>query len=149
MSRYEGLFEHLQHRAGTTWRAEFDQIERIIGAPLPNSAFRHPAWWANQSGAGHIQSSAWQKAGWKTTKLDLERRCVTFERQNRAARSNESDDLDRLVAHAAEFAQTHDRDVILRTALRGYIARETARELAALGGTAPGFVEPPRRRDAA
>lgn len=152
MSRYDRLYDHLVDRDGTEWRAEFRQIEAILGDALPRSAHQYPAWWANQSGSGHIQSAAWQRAGWKTTKLDLEQRMVTFSRLREspaAAKAEPSLNLDAYLGLAAEFAGTDDRDEIVLIALRDYVARGSARALADLGGTMPDYVAPPRRRDAA
>lgn len=153
MARYDGLYEHLRDRQGREWLAGFDQIERVLGSPLPASAYRYPAWWANQSGAGHIQSAAWQRAGWKTARLDLERRRVAFEKQPEetgiAGGETTAEELEIFVDLAADFAGTQDRDQILLTALKSYVERESALALAALGGTMPDFTAPPRRRDAA
>ncbi len=42
----------------------FEQIEQILGAPLPPSARKHQAWWSN---TGHAHARAWKDAGFKTT----------------------------------------------------------------------------------
>lgn len=42
----------------------FADVERIIGAELPDSARRHRAWWANDS-EGHVQAQSWLDVGWK------------------------------------------------------------------------------------
>lgn len=77
-SKYANLTRHLETLAGSQWTASFDEIESALGFCLPDSAARYPAWWANQSGSGHVQSNGWQNAGWKTRDLDLGRRKVTF-----------------------------------------------------------------------
>lgn len=74
-TKYNRLTEHLASRDDTRWCATFSQIERIIGFPLPESARSYQAWWSNQM---RSQSLAWQKAGWKTTALDLASKKVTF-----------------------------------------------------------------------
>lgn len=39
-----------------------DEIESIIGSRLPASAYRYPAWWANQTDpSGRPQVRAWKK----------------------------------------------------------------------------------------
>ncbi len=78
MSKYENLCFHLASLDKSTWHASFEQIENILRFPLPKSAYTYPAWWANQTGEGHTQSSAWQNAGWKTSDLDLQNQKVTF-----------------------------------------------------------------------
>lgn len=80
MSKYENLTVYLVEAGAqkSPLRLTFDQIERIIGSPLPESAHRYQAWWANQSGKGHSQAYSWACAGWRTSELDLEGRTVTF-----------------------------------------------------------------------
>lgn len=59
----------------------FEQVEQLIGEPLPDSARNHRAWWANDS-VGHAQSQAWLSAGWRVSDFDLAQGQVTFERSN-------------------------------------------------------------------
>lgn len=81
IGKYEPLFHHLTALEATEWRASFREIEAILGFALPASARRHQAWWSNQkSGAGPIQSRAWQEAGWRTRNLNLTAQTVVFER---------------------------------------------------------------------
>jgi hypothetical protein len=76
MSRkYQKLTEYLAATGGAVWEATFDDVEGVLGFPLPDSAKAYPAWWANQ---GRSQSLAWQSAGWKTTAVDLEGGKLTF-----------------------------------------------------------------------
>ena len=51
-----------------------------------------------------------------------------------------------LVARATELTGITQRSRLLDEALRSLIARESGRRLAALGGTEPQLVAPPRRR---
>lgn len=81
MSKYRTLSRHLVGRRDTPWVARFQEIEAILGFSLPRSAYSYPAWWSNQSGDGHIQSQAWQSAGWRTGELDLAKQQVSFFRQ--------------------------------------------------------------------
>ena len=53
---------------------------------------------------------------------------------------------DDLLARAQELTGTAERGVLIHDGLRALIEREAARRLAALGGSAPGLVAPPRRR---
>lgn len=76
MSRkYQKLTEHLAGLDDTRWRASFDDVERVLGIPLPDSARNYQAWWANQM---RSQSLGWQLAGWKVVDLDLKSEKVTF-----------------------------------------------------------------------
>jgi len=161
MSRYEPLYNYLKSYQGTSWNASFSEVERILGFPLPQSAGKHQAWWANQSGAGHTQSRAWQDAGWRTKNLDVAGRRVDFERVAPLSSSPspalstpkrpengtwETGNEEELVALAHERTGISDRAELIREAMRALIQREGARRLARLGGTMPDFRAPPRRR---
>jgi hypothetical protein len=80
MSKYENLTTYLVEAGAekSPLRLSFDRVEKIIGSPLPESARRYQAWWANQSGKGHSQAYSWACAGWRTTDLDLRNELVTF-----------------------------------------------------------------------
>lgn len=120
MSRYEPLAEFLDRRTSPVWQAKFSDVERILGFPLPPSAFRYPAWWANQQGKGHSQTAGWKAAGWRTCALNLQEHRVTFKRESSTVPASSP---------------------VLNFEQRGAIEF-----LIALGGTAPDFVAPPRRR---
>ena len=53
---------------------------------------------------------------------------------------------DELFAAAQEFAGDKEKSAVIRKALQAYVEREAARRLARMGGSAPDFVAPPRRR---
>jgi Arc/MetJ family transcription regulator len=53
---------------------------------------------------------------------------------------------DDLVRTAQEFTGVAEKTALLREALKALIERESARRLAALGGTMPGLKDIPRRR---
>jgi hypothetical protein len=55
---------------------DFEEIERIIEAELPRSAYTHRAWWANTP--THAQANAWVSAGWRVDAIDFERDTVVF-----------------------------------------------------------------------
>lgn len=74
-SKYTKLTEYLASLDTKRWTATFEQIERVLRFPLPQSAREHQAWWSNQM---RSQSLGWQLAGWKTTDLDLRNERVTF-----------------------------------------------------------------------
>jgi len=79
MSKYDPLSTHLISLGrGRDHRLAFDRIEALLDSPLPPSAKRHQAWWANQRGSGHVQAHAWLEAGFHTCDLDLKGRQVTF-----------------------------------------------------------------------
>ncbi|HEV2817210.1 MAG TPA: hypothetical protein VGW40_08325 [Allosphingosinicella sp.] len=75
MSKYLKLTLYLAELDAGKWDASFEEVEDVLGFPLPGSARQYPAWWANQ---GRAQSMAWQSAGWHTTAVDVEQERVTF-----------------------------------------------------------------------
>ena len=81
MAKYDPLGDWL--RAASD-RAElflsFSDVEQLIGEPLPASAHRHPAWWANEQGGRHVQARAWLDAGWSVDAVDQQARRVRFRR---------------------------------------------------------------------
>jgi hypothetical protein len=56
----------------------FDEIEKIIGAKLPESAAQYRPWWGNEAAAGSRQCRAWLDAGWEVDSVDLHARRVVF-----------------------------------------------------------------------
>lgn len=150
MSRYQPLADFLAGKKGNQWEASFAEVEARLGFPLPKSAYRYPAWWANQSGSGHSQTKGWRSAGWRTCALDLERRRVRFERErpqpaeSESGVTHESEGI--LYRQATELTGIHDRQALINEGLRALIAREAAARLARLGGTMPDYRAPPRER---
>ena len=151
MSRYEPLAQFLAAKKVDVWEASFEEIEARLGAPLPESAYKYPAWWANQSGPGHSQTRGWRSVGWRTCGLDLEGRRVRFERDREresplpASRPGPVHN-EALFAKASELTGISDRETLVAEALRFLIAREAGLRLARLGGTMPDFKAPERER---
>jgi hypothetical protein len=77
--KYEPLRRYLKGATANEAVLEFAEIERIIGAPLPPSARKHPAWWSNHA-RGHVNAHAWLDAGFQTKDVDLSSGRVTFAR---------------------------------------------------------------------
>jgi hypothetical protein len=81
MSTYAPFANYLAARKANTASLSFDRIERILGRPLPPSARRHRAWWANSSvPTTHYWSALWAEVGWECTGCNLERETVVFQR---------------------------------------------------------------------
>ena len=81
--KYGPLYRHLLSLAPKKeWRAGFGDIERVLGFRLPDSARLHRPWWANsRKGSGHSHALAWQAAGWRTARVDLEAETLLFIRE--------------------------------------------------------------------
>lgn len=147
MSRYQPLADFLAARKGDRWEASFAEVEARLGFPLPHSAHRYPAWWANQSGGGHSQTQGWRSVGWRTAALDLAAKRVRFEREEPSRDDAPSSaDADRLLARAGDLTGIRDRQSLVEEALRALIAREAAVRLARLGGSMPDYRAPQRER---
>ncbi len=80
MSKYQPLHDHLRSLRTKHWRASFAEIEEVIGKPLPASARKFPAWWANDNSQGR-QSHAWLNSGFATSDLSLTKEEISFERR--------------------------------------------------------------------
>lgn len=143
MSVYQPLADFLSQREDDRWEASFVDVMKVLNRSLPGSAYKHQAWWANQEGEGRSQTQGWRSVGWKTTRLDLERRRVTFERERPAHRGAEADAL---FHHAAQLSGIDDEKALIAEAMRALIAREAGASLAALGGSMPDYREPTRER---
>ena len=80
-SRYAPLADWLQSQPGKNdqVRLSFEQIEQIIGGNLPQSAYKHRAWWANDA-QGHPHAGMWLEVAWRTTYLNMAEGQVTFSR---------------------------------------------------------------------
>lgn len=79
-SRYDGLRTYLSGRAEPQVRLSFAEIERIIGQPLPSSARRHRAWWANERSGSHVHARSWLEAipARRTANVDLNAETADF-----------------------------------------------------------------------
>jgi hypothetical protein len=77
--KYQQLLDFLRFERADLVTLSFEQIALLVGG-LPASAFKHPAWWANERCGTHSHAQAWMGAGRRTSHLDLVNRCVTFER---------------------------------------------------------------------
>jgi len=92
MKKYSAFSQHLSKVVTETAELTFSEIEEIIGGPLPGSANRHKAWWANEKNGTHSWAHLWRAAGWLCDRVDLERRTVTF-RRNTSVIDETLDDL--------------------------------------------------------
>ena len=56
----------------------FQEIEQVIGQPLPPSKI-YPAWWSNNP-SNNVMTRAWLMAGYKTERVDIGGERVVFRR---------------------------------------------------------------------
>jgi hypothetical protein len=76
MTKYTALTEYLNSRSEFSFTVSFAELEKVV--PLPASATRHRAWWAN-SRTAQWHASAWPDAGYNATP-DFVTGRVRFER---------------------------------------------------------------------
>lgn len=62
--KYLALGDHLRDSESSRVTLTFNDIEDLLGFPLPASAKKHRAWWGNST-SGHSQAAAWLNQGWK------------------------------------------------------------------------------------
>lgn len=79
--KYEPLSEYLTTLTGDEVCFTFAEIEAILGAPLPPTAWKRSMWWANSLRPDHPQSRAWLGSGW-TVSADVNNGAVTFIRSD-------------------------------------------------------------------
>ena len=66
-SRYQRLADYLTAQSADEVRLSFAQIEALLRAPLPTSAYLR-YWWRGH-GATYRAGQAWRAAGWEATAL--------------------------------------------------------------------------------
>lgn len=62
MNKYKPLEEYLDVQMNPKVTLAFEQIEDILGFPLPVSAKTEPEWWSNTISDSDSQAIAWLKA---------------------------------------------------------------------------------------
>lgn len=65
--KYGPLYDHLSGTTGTRVRMTFKEVEDLVGR-LPESAYRHRAWWGNND--GNVEAKAWLDAGWRVDSVN-------------------------------------------------------------------------------
>jgi DNA-binding transcriptional regulator YiaG len=75
-SKYYPLFEYLNEQPDSgLLELSFAEIEEILGHPLPATASKTRAWWAN-SQTSH--GKTWQEAGWLVDDVNFAEQIVVF-----------------------------------------------------------------------
>ncbi len=70
MRKYAPLMIYLDESGKEEITLSYEEIEKIIGDKLPNTAHRKSEWWSNNDKT-HSQSSSWSDVGYKTTGIRL------------------------------------------------------------------------------
>jgi len=74
--QYERLERHLRASGRPRIELTFDEVAKIIGEPLPRSAYQHSAWWGSDP---HHAQATWLDAGYVASPNQTAQR-VTFTR---------------------------------------------------------------------
>ena len=80
--KYTSLEQYLRELPANQSEATlgFEQIERILDAKLPSSAYEDRRWWDHEKEANHVNGRAWAKAGWKIEHVDFSKKRVNLVR---------------------------------------------------------------------
>ena len=82
MKKYSGLTKYLKSELENGHRTialSFQQLETIIDATLPESAFSQFQWWDNTESNQHGQMKAWRAARFIVKAVDFTTQTVRFE----------------------------------------------------------------------
>ena len=77
MSKYAPLEAYLRESGQEMTSMTFGDIEQVIGADLPPSAFKHRPWWSNNP-SNSVITNSWLKAGYKTENVDMAGKKLVF-----------------------------------------------------------------------
>ena len=78
MGKYDPLRAFLLASNAEEVPLSFEEIEALLGAPLPPSQ-KHPAWWSNNP-SNNTMTRVWLAAGYRTERLDIEGGRIVFRR---------------------------------------------------------------------
>ena len=79
-AEYLSLYTYLEHRYASTVVLTFDQMESLLGFPLPEMARTEPHWWTGAALQTNSHSGAWTVAE-RTATPHLAAKTVAFERR--------------------------------------------------------------------
>ena len=77
MPKYAPLESYLRDSGRWDVPMTFKEIEHVIGAQLPPSAFKHRALWSNNP-TNHVMTKSWLAAGYKAAEVDMATGRVVF-----------------------------------------------------------------------
>jgi hypothetical protein len=79
MGKYDPLGAFLRSRDADETPMTFEEVEAVIGAPLPPKAAAHRAWWSNNP-RNNVMTRVWLDAGFRTERVDLSGGKLVFRR---------------------------------------------------------------------
>ena len=78
MGKYDPLFRYLNAKGKQQVMLQYVEIESILSAKLPISAYKYIEWWDNNS---HVQSKSWRDAGYKVDEVLLGKQVIFVKEQ--------------------------------------------------------------------
>jgi hypothetical protein len=117
MGKYSPLGDYLRAQTRNEVPMTFAQIERIIGAKLPES-HKYRAWWSNNA-FNSVMTKTWLEAGFRTERVDMAGRKLVFRRMDSPPRSPGFSDEEAAGAPASRGAATAASRHPLLGCLRG------------------------------
>lgn len=91
MAKYTKLGLHLKTVMSEKIQLSFQDIEKILGFSLPESAEKHRSWWANDN--THVQAlNGWIEHGCRVGFIDLAHKVVIFHKVDRPGQNREYTD---------------------------------------------------------
>ena len=83
MGKYDRLTRYLSGLSDGEVSMSFEDIEQVLGVPLPASK-QYPAWWSNNP-SNNVMTKAWLEAGFRTERVDIGREKLVFRRAEQEA----------------------------------------------------------------
>ena len=83
MGKYDRLTRYLSGLSDGEVSMSFEEIERVLGVPLPASK-QYPAWWSNNP-SNNVMTKAWLEAGFRTERVDIGGEKLVFRRARQEA----------------------------------------------------------------
>ena len=108
MTKHGEIAEYLASLDQPSVTLTFDEIEQLLGHPLPPSARNHNAWWSNPTNDSHRWARAWVVAGWRTERVNLSDNAIHFRRTEPTAYHG-------IESGAAIEGHARDRTILSRT----------------------------------
>lgn len=81
MRKYDPLMLFLDKCNEKEITLSYEEIEKIIGDKLPQSAYKKTEWWSNND-ITHTQSAAWSDVGYKTGNILLGKFVIFYKEGN-------------------------------------------------------------------
>ena len=130
MPKYAPLADHLRGSGQEALPMTFADIEQIIGAKLPQSAFTHRAWWSNNP-TNNVMTRVWLEAGYTTAEVDMAAHTLVFRKAAQYGPAAKSGSGELRDVAAAPAAAEVDSFSLVFGALKGTVTIKPGTDLTA------------------